>query len=704
MAYHSKSHFKVSSRLPLLLGDELIPDAGYAVFELVKNSHDADATFVDVTLNDSDDINDGIIIVKDDGDGMDEDIILNSWLVLGSSLRRQQVKNKQRTKKFKRPYLGEKGIGRFASHKLGTKIRLITRMVNKPEYIVDVNWRDFDPDSPQLIEAIPVTVSSRKPEVFKNDESGTLIEISVLRDSWSRGMARKLHREITSISSPFKKQSDFSALMRVSPQEEWLDDLFTFDMAETSSPFSAKCVINGKNFSYDYSFAAPSMFKKSIEDRNVHVELEMPTVSSIKAKDPDDARLHIDEIKILEKIGSIELNLLMFELEHAFVRAIVEDRAGLKKFLKENGGIRVYRGGFRVFGLGGAGEDWLNLGGRRVQRPAARLSNNQIIGAVTLPEESVAFLIEQTNRRGFTESAEFRVLRKALLAVIVQLEAERHKDKSRIKSLLEGKKVKIPVIDELRNLREAAQALGPEEFKKLSPAVDRVEKAYTEIRDTLITAASSGLSLGSVVHDVEKQVKDLHKIVVKDPIPVQQVRDIVSHIDHMMDGFTYLLKKSPKSKESLKELVKRSIFNLEHRFDSHKIHIINGFTDENDIKVKCSRRLIVGAIMNIIDNAIWWLSIRGHKDKIIYIGPSQDISDGPSLIIADNGPGFMDPPEDLVNPYFSRKQEGMGMGLFLVDQAMILQEGRLDFPGSGDVWVPDGLNGAVLALVFSEKE
>lgn len=42
--------FRPRARLMLLLGDELIRDAGIAVFELVKNAYDADATRCDVTL------------------------------------------------------------------------------------------------------------------------------------------------------------------------------------------------------------------------------------------------------------------------------------------------------------------------------------------------------------------------------------------------------------------------------------------------------------------------------------------------------------------------------------------------------------------------------------------------------------------------------------------------------------------------------
>ena len=42
--------FKPRARMLLLLGEQLIRDPGIAVFELVKNAYDADATQVTVEL------------------------------------------------------------------------------------------------------------------------------------------------------------------------------------------------------------------------------------------------------------------------------------------------------------------------------------------------------------------------------------------------------------------------------------------------------------------------------------------------------------------------------------------------------------------------------------------------------------------------------------------------------------------------------
>ena len=69
-------------------------------------------------------------------------------------------------------------------------------------------------------------------------------------------------------------------------------------------------------------------------------------------------------------------------------------------------------------------------------------------------------------------------------------------------------------------------------------------------------------------------------------------------------------------------------------------------------------------------------------------------------MVADNGPGFNDPPEYLVEPFMSRKPDGMGLGLHLADQVMKVQGGKLLFPERDDVTLPAEFDGAVVALVF----
>ena len=107
--------------------------------------------------------------------------------------------------------------------------------------------------------------------------------------------------------------------------------------------------------------------------------------------------------------------------------------------------------------------------------------------------------------------------------------------------------------------------------------------------------------------------------------------------------------------------------------------------------------------MNLIDNSIFWVNTKGKKDKRIYIGTSVDISGGPVLFVADNGPGFQDPPELLVEPFMTRRPDGMGLGLHIADEIMKVHEGRLIFPERGDLGLDEMYCGAIVGLQFKDE-
>jgi nitrogen fixation/metabolism regulation signal transduction histidine kinase len=59
--------------------------------------------------------------------------------------------------------------------------------------------------------------------------------------------------------------------------------------------------------------------------------------------------------------------------------------------------------------------------------------------------------------------------------------------------------------------------------------------------------------------------------------------------------------------------------------------------------------------------------------------------------ISDNGVGFEDPFELLIEPYYSRKTDGLGLGLYLVNEIIMRQGGRVS--GYNE-------NGAVIKIIF----
>ena len=55
-------------------------------------------------------------------------------------------------------------------------------------------------------------------------------------------------------------------------------------------------------------------------------------------------------------------------------------------------------------------------------------------------------------------------------------------------------------------------------------------------------------------------------------------------------------------------------------------------------------------------------------------------------------------------PFFTRKPDGMGLGLYYANLAMELNGGYLAFPGQGEVDIPEEYDGAVVAMIFKANK
>lgn len=693
--------FKPRARLMLLLGDELIRDTGIAVFELVKNAYDADASMCTVTLchiheEGNPDTN---IVVEDNGTGMDLDTIRDVWLEPGAENRKDERVKGERTRKFKRLPLGEKGVGRFAAHKLGNEIQVVTRARHEKEVSVQIDWQDFE--KAKYLSEVKINIEEREPKVFRRNSTGTRIEIRDLREMpWNKQRVRNLWRSITSICSPFKGPDDFKTCLKLEPNLGWLKGLLAPKDILKQSLFRFTGTIDGNVLSYDYEFT-PRHQLEGIGIRTASKK-QMPVVWFVE--DPETGKkekIMVDLDKF--KIGPVRLVFHMFDQEPLVLRLASTDPGGLKAYLNNSGGVRVYRDGVRVYDFGEPGNDWLDLGSKRVNVPARRISNNQIVGAVMLNLEESTDLIEKTNREGFVESEAYKHFKYGVEFAVQQAQHERNFDKDRIHKVYSRGKKKEPVLEDLTRLRKEVEKRGLE--KPLMPYIDRVETQYRDVLDRLLVAAGAGLNLAAVMHEVEKGISTLYDAISRGDDQKRLVT-LARRLSDMVDGLNWLTRKTGKAKVKASVFIKQAIVNSEFRFRGHEIEIFNGIQhyDNPDFEVRCSRRLIMTVLSNLIDNAIYWLDVKGDKHKRLYIGTTYELNEMPAIVVADNGPGLVDPPEYLIQPFVSRKPDGMGLGLHIADEIMKTQNGRLLFPGVGDLTLPKGYTGAIIALEFKKEK
>jgi signal transduction histidine kinase len=702
--------FKARARLLELLGEQLIKDSNIAVFELVKNAYDADATECIVTMYDIEYPDLAKIVIEDSGSGMDLDTIQNVWLEVGTDYRSKQFQQLEPTPMFKRIPMGAKGIGRFAVHKLGNAIRLITRKVGNPEVIVDIDWSEIS--GRQYLEDIRIDITESEdsnPLKFTAGTSGTYIEIKKLKDVWTRGKVRELHRNLISISSPFAAPTNFQTLLNLVPNNGWLDNLLDVSDILSYSLFHAKCFIVGETLEYEYEFTPNKKLQKlDLEHRSHHKKIKMQTRVQGNSV-PINLEYSVDGKPFA--IGRVEFELYIFDRDVKVLDLFVNDKKGFKEFLDDNGGIRVYRDGIRIYDYGDKGNDWLSLGGRRINQPVERISNNIILGAVSINASKSQDLVEKTNREGFIENEALQTLRLALDFAITQIETERNRDKAELNEKLmrtpssKKNKVREPVLEELDKVAEKVEESVESDSVKaeIKYHIETAKEQFYDVQDVLLTAAGSGLTLSSIIHEVERGIAELDRAISK-KADYEHLKRLSQHLSELVEGFSYLIRRSGMKTEKVSELIKHAIQNTKYRAEHHNVKIISN-VETSELKIKCSRRLIISILMNLIDNSIWWLDTKEdqNEQKELYIASCSDFRGHPAIIIADNGPGFIDPPEYLIQPFITRKPSSMGLGLHIAYQVMKHHNGNLEFLTADEIDLPITSPGAILALVFEEE-
>lgn len=109
----------ISPEILELLGPSLYTNIYYILAELIANSYDADAENVWLDLSGDS------IIIEDDGHGMTYAETVNKYLEVAKSTRNTEAESKSR--KFQRPKMGRKGIGKLAALAVSTEVNVKTK-------------------------------------------------------------------------------------------------------------------------------------------------------------------------------------------------------------------------------------------------------------------------------------------------------------------------------------------------------------------------------------------------------------------------------------------------------------------------------------------------------------------------------------------------------------------------------------------------
>jgi sugar-specific transcriptional regulator TrmB len=406
-------------------------------------------------------------------------------------------------------------------------------------------------------------------------------------------------------------------------------------------------------------------------------------------------------------IGSFSFVIYGFNLGAKILRPL-HDRRTIKEYLKKHGGIYVYRELHRVYNYGSNENDWLNLDVARVNRPSEKFSNNTVMGFVKLKKDLSKSLIEKTNREGFIHNQAYLEFRKMVLQMFSDFEISAGKDRKRIEVILSSKKKninKVNIEDALIKLEEVMleyEVLSKEEFSnQLSKRISTVKKKYKSMKSLFINTAGKNLGVMMVFHDIEKQLRILIKHGKEEKILDSKFKNLLDSLESLLDFQKVLLSKPRISLHKVDVLVDTFINSIRLRLHDHNISL-NRQVD-SDLYIKIVENYFYRVLVNLFDNSIYWLKFKGGNKKNILIKAYED-KNFIHILFADNGSGFEDDPNEMVDPLMSRKEDGSGLGLYIVEQITNELNGYLSFPDWEKEKISDIYsNGALIKISIPKK-
>jgi hypothetical protein len=489
---------RVSAHVLVQLGEELVTDAEQAILECVKNAYDADSpgcsikvrtqatgsvlqtgtakdllmfnrpadnvsiTFRDAKGNvirgDSKAVFEpitrelqwkGSIVIEDKGDGLDAEKIRESWLVISTSSKRSSQGQKKKTTDKGRTPLGDKGLGRLGSMKLGD-ILSVESATAPSAPLASATFRWADCEVAGTVDQIPVRMDQDLPntEKFK----GTRVSVLGLRDIDQWGSARRaleITKSLARLVSPFEAKAKFPVTVDVDGHKASLVAVTDALLSRAIAEFKFEWQYTSDNKPV---LSCQAKFREKLFRPTGGTKKQQDKVHAVFGDDNGDDFLKWVSAKQLKRLGIFDIKTRpsrewLVELRQKFsweqmvptgglpvidpgpfsgafyyffltdfssddtkedgAELDVSSAAGLgidRDMVKEMAGISILRDGFRVRSPG----DWLNLSVGMTSGSTYNLRFNNTLGYFSLTGENNFRLVEKSDREGFVDNEAFR--------------------------------------------------------------------------------------------------------------------------------------------------------------------------------------------------------------------------------------------------------------------------------------------------------
>lgn len=541
-AQSGKLKFSVDTSLLFELGERLVTKPSIALAELVKNAYDADATRVNVIFDKVSELG-GMMIIEDNGHGMTFEQIQDYWMRIATRGKRVRPVSSI----YCRSLTGAKGIGRLAARRLGTRLTLQSiaeradgDILLKENVTVDFDWGGDFSSGQDLVD---VPVSYRRTIVPPDTQTGVTLLIEGVRDAWTKKEVDHFRRDLLSVQSPFPDITDQTKQTRG-------------DNCQPDPGFSFELIIDGSEELKELSGKLGDAFLETawaklegkIDAKGIaHYDINIQQ----KVKEQDSL---IDTTNVYPDLKGVNFRVYYFVYRPDFYVGSSWRTQDASKKGRQEGGVRIYLDGFRVFPYGDPGDDWLRLdeyGAKNINlgthiNPSAVIKelakplvrpwlnipkNNQLFGAVAISQVEHPDIQMNVTRERLIETAAFNNLQQFIqngvywatikyAAFLAEESAsqkkEQEKEQAQSKeqtqtalSTIEGVKIVLANQAEIPESRRVALL---ESLNRASEQIKRAEEERISEISMLRVLASAGTTLLLMNHQLQAFVSAILQI------------------------------------------------------------------------------------------------------------------------------------------------------------------------------------------------
>lgn len=696
----STSILRPRARIIKTIGEELISDDKVALLELVKNSYDAEASIITIKFEgrvvaEKEGKNEFKKIIKegssitiyDDGNGMDLNTIKSAWME-PATISKKTSKTSQNKK---RRFTGEKGIGRFASAKLSSNLRIVSRTKDDNEVVVDFSWKDFD-NNDLYLDQVSCEWEVREPVDFDREKYGTKLILKNLNSDWDENKIREFRITLQRLINPISPVIDFLISLELPPEFELYSGIIDPPESLKKPNYSIKGNINEKG---------------------------IPEISYTSKK---NGKVKLSDFKLLKSnekflTGPFEFDFRVWDLDGTSLNDLAKETNSSRKYirdaLREIAGISIYRDGFRVLPYGDPKFDWARLDLRRVNNPTLRISNNQIIGFLIIELDKNPAFTDQSNREGLVESEAFIQLKDFIKRILNELEVKRYEERPRASAEEEtGEGIftqfSVAPIAQIIRTKLADDKEAQEAIKQTEEDIQKGIKKVQDVLSRYRRLSTLGLLIDVILHDgnnllgrLDSEAYLLNQETLKKELNVESIRGHVGNIREARKTLAQLFhkiepfggRKRGRPREIRIEDSITNVFNL-YKNDLEKLKIDYELPSSSNIVTIDESELQI-VFINLLQNSMHWLEKVEERQIRVVV----EQFDGELVIIfSDSGPGIKEEHHHLIfDPYFSTRPDGVGLGLTIVGELVSEYDGEFTLVDNGP------LEGATFKIIFRKR-